>query len=115
MRYAIILVGMALLAGCGIGDAQTRVRSAVDARSPDLNQCYAAALTRDASTSGTMSAWVYVESNEGRVERVEFEPGEVSDPTLQSCMNEALTQIRLDEPPAANLKIQYSFQLTPAG
>jgi hypothetical protein len=30
-------------------------------------------------------------------------------------MSTTLTQVRLSEPPAANLKVEYTFQLTPQG
>lgn len=97
--------------GCGAGDAQTRLRSAVDAKSPELNQCYAAALERDAQTSGRLQAWLYVEDAEGRLERVEFTGGDVRDQALQSCMSDTLTQVQIDEAPPVNLKVDYTFQL----
>jgi len=102
-------------AGCGIGDAQTNLRSAVDAKRQELNQCYAAALTRDRDASGTMQAYLYVDSEEGRLTEVEFVGGDVSDPAFQSCMSGSLTQVQLSEPPVANLKVEYTFQLTPEG
>lgn len=111
---SISAVSIALLAatGCGVGDAQTRVRSAVDARNPELNQCYASALERDRNTSGNMRAWIYVEDEQGRIERVEFTEG-VQDQQLQACMEGTLQQVQLEEAPPANLKIEYTFDLQP--
>lgn len=111
------IAAMALLGawGCGVGDSQTRLRSAVDAKTPELNQCYAAALERDARTSGTMQAWLYVEDEQGRLERVEFSGGDVHDQALQSCMSDSLSQVQLEEAPPTNLKVEYTFQLQPQG
>lgn len=110
---SISTVAVALLAasGCGIGDAQTKLRSAVDAKNQELNQCYAAALERDPQTSGTMSAWLHVEDQQGRIDEVEFTDGSAQDPQLQSCMTNTLTQVQLAEAPAANMKVEYTFEL----
>jgi hypothetical protein len=109
----IALLGLGLLAGCGVGDSQTRLRTAIDAKNQELSQCYGAALGRDPATAGTMQAWIHVEDQQGRVDNVEFSGGDVNDPTLQSCMTDALTQVQLAEAPPANLKVEYTFQLTP--
>jgi len=110
-----LLVSATLLAlvGCGVGDAQTRLRTAIDAKDQELSQCYAAALGRDGNASGTMKAWVHGEDKQGRVDGGEFEGGDVTDPALQSCMTDALTQVQLSEPPPANLRVEYTFELTP--
>ena len=103
------------ISGCGIGDAQTQLRSAIDAKNQELDQCYAAALTRDRDAAGALSAYVHVETAEGRVNEVEFTGGDVQDAALESCITDSLTQVRLSEPPAANLKVEYTFQLSPEG
>ncbi len=105
----------ALLAGCGIGNAQQQLRSAVDAKSQELDQCYADALTRDRDAAGSLTAYLHVDTDEGRIQEVEFTGGDVNDAQLQSCMSTTLTQVQLTEPPAANLKVEYTFQLTPQG
>jgi hypothetical protein len=112
----ILLAGIAAtIGGCGIGNAQQQLRSAVDAKSQELDQCYADALTRDRDAAGFLNAYLHVDTEEGRIREVEFTSGDVNDPALQSCMSTTLTQVRLAEPPAANLKVEYTFQLTPQG
>ena len=109
-----LAVAVLAAAGCGVGDAQTRLRSAVDAKNAELNQCYAQALERDRNTSGTMQAWLHVSDQTGRLEQVEFTEG-VQDPGLQSCMTNTLTQVQLEDTPPANLKVEYTFQLERQG
>ncbi len=111
----VFFSAFAALSGCGIGDAQRHLRSAVDAKSQELDQCYAQALTRNRDAAGTLNANLHVGASDGRVDQVEFVGGDVRDPELQSCMTATLTQVQLPEPPAANLKVEYTFQLAPEG
>jgi hypothetical protein len=101
--------------GCGIGDAQTQLLSAVDAKREELSQCYATALSRDANAQGTLKGWVHVEDKQGRVDSVEFEQADISDQQFHGCISASLTQIQLTQPPAANLKVEYTFEFHPEG
>ena len=111
----LVLAIAAGLAGCGIGDSQAQLRSAIDAKNQELDQCYAGALARDRDAAGSLSAYVHVDHAEGRVNQVEFTGGDGRDPSLESCISDSLTRVQLTEPPAANLKVAYTFQLTPEG
>lgn len=114
-RVVILVVACAALASaCGIGDAQANLRTAVDAKQAELDQCYTSALARNGETQGSLAADLNVESQGGRVESVEFTGGDVQDGELTSCMTGVLTQIQLQEAPAANLRVSYSFELSPA-
>jgi Tfp pilus assembly protein FimT len=114
--YSVLaVVSLIAVAGCGIGDAQKRLRSAVDEKNAELNRCYAEALAQNRNVDGTLEANLLVNTTEGRIHQVEFTGGTGRDASLESCMVDTLTQVRLAEPPPANLKVEYTFQLTPEG
>lgn len=116
MRIGWMLSAAALVlvtTGCGIGDSQRHLRTAVDARQDALESCYASALERDAGAAGSVQAWLYVEDEAGRIERVEVVESDLSDDQLHACMDEALRQVQLAETPPANLKVEYTFQFQP--
>ena len=108
----VVLAGLGAL-GCGIGDAQTQLRSAIDAKQGELDQCYAEALGRDRSATGEMHLWVHVEDAAGRVDDVEVDQSDVNDEALQTCVSGVLTGIQLDKAPAANLRVEYTVRLQP--
>ena len=109
-----LAMGATVFAGCGIGDAQTQLRTAVDEKREELNACYADALGRDATAAGSMHAWIHVEDGGGQVDAVEFDESDIEDEALQACMTGKLTTISLSQPPAANLKVEYTFEFAPA-
>lgn len=110
---AIALFCLGLVAGCGAGESQAMLRTAVDAKSQELNQCYATALARDREIAGIIEADLVVDNFEGRVTRIEFTGGDAHDAALESCMSDALTQVQIAEPPVSNLRAEYTFELTP--
>jgi hypothetical protein len=113
---ALFLVTAGLgLVGCGIGDAQTHLRTAVDAKREELNRCYADTLTRDASAAGSMHLWVHVESDQGRVDNVEVANSDIQDQTLNTCVSSTLQGIQLDEAPSAQLRVEYTLLFQPEG
>jgi hypothetical protein len=103
----------ACLVGCGIGDAQLHLRSAVDAKQAELSACYAQALARNTNAAGDVQVWVHVESVEGRVHTLQFAQSAIQDEALQTCVRSVLTQVRLSVPPAADLQVAYVFRFTP--
>lgn len=105
------LVGSAL--GCGIGDAQQRLRTAVDAKEKSLDECYAQALERNEGAQGDMSIWVHVSSDTGRVDSVEVSQSEITDGALQKCVETTLVGLALVPPPKANLKVEYTLRFVP--
>lgn len=111
--WSIGIAALALGSACGIGDAQQRLRSAVDAKQGELDQCYTAALARDESIQGRLDATVHVDRTQSRVETVEFTGGEVTEPELQRCFSDVLTDVQLEEAPAADLRVGYTFRLAP--
>ena len=103
----------ALVGGCGIGDSQTRLRTAVDERQDALSSCYADALTRNPSAQGTVQARLHVEDDQGRIDRVEIVRSDIADDQFHTCFTQALQQVQLSEAPPANLDVAYTFQLRP--
>jgi hypothetical protein len=113
LLVAATFVPLAVLsAGCGIGDAQTRLRTAIDAKKPTLDECYGTALTRDKTTAGEMRLFVNVDETSGVVNQVEISSGP-KDPMLTKCIESALAGVKLEPAPAANLKVEYTLRFTP--
>jgi hypothetical protein len=108
----MLLVGA--LVGCGgIGDAQKHVRTAVDAKQPTLNECYATTLSHDASARGQMQLTLHVAEKGGRVDGVQIKQSDLADQELQSCIKTALVGLEIAPAPKANLDIEYTMTFTP--
>lgn len=105
-----LVAAVAAAAGCGIGDAQTRLRTAVDAKQPTLDDCYADALQRDRTLGGSMALTLHVSEDSGEVTRVEITSPGVDDPQLQECVKTVLTGVDLDPPPKSNLEVEYTLR-----
>ena len=113
-RYAWITLALSLFGtGCGIGDAQTRLRTAVDAQRGELSQCYAGALQRDRNAGGEMRVWLEVDHSSGEVDNVEVASTPIDDPGFGMCVDGVLRSVRLEEAPKANLRVEYSLMFTP--
>ena len=102
--------------GCGrVNPARRGLWSAVEAKRAELNQCYEQAVTRDASTAGSMVLWLEVDDESGSVNNVEVENSDVADPSLEPCVTGALRSIRLSEAPPITMRVQYTFLFRTAG
>jgi hypothetical protein len=111
IRLTLTMVAaLAFVAGCGIGDAQQRLRSAVDAKQDELDRCYTTALTRNENIGGEVDATLVVD--EGQITEVDYGGGQVTDPQLRGCMADVLRGVRLEEPPKPQLRVDYTFRLT---
>lgn len=111
---AALGIASLVAAGCGgIGDAQKRVRTAVDAQQPTLNECYGAMLARDATAAGSMELTLRVGESGGRVETVNIKRSDLTDPELQTCVKQALAGVSIQPAPKANLDIGYTLTFTP--
>jgi len=102
---------LAVASGCSIGDAQTRLRSAVDEKYNEYNRCYAEALVRDENTAGQLDAVLYVDKVTGAITNVEFDSGAVSDPELQRCLTSALGAVDVEGDLKRDLVVSYTFEL----
>jgi hypothetical protein len=117
-RKLVILgaVGVAMLAiaGCGgIGKSQTHLRTAIDAKKPTLDDCYASALERDKEIAGSMTLWVHVAEKDGTVTQVEVANSTVTDAELTQCVETTLVGTQISPAPKANLKVEYQLELRP--
>lgn len=113
ITMALIALASAAATGCGIGEAQTRLRTAVDAKQQELGQCYGEALARNPQAGGTIQAWINLDSDSGRIESVEYTGGDFRDEAMLSCMTSTLQTVQLMQAPKANLRVEYAFHLTP--
>ncbi len=112
--FAAMAVGVLAGAGCGgIGNAQVRLRSAIDNQQSTLDGCYEQALVRDKSLTGNMTLWLHVTEKGGTVTEVEVENSTVNDPELTQCVQNSLVGVSIDPKPKANLKVEYQLEFTP--
>jgi hypothetical protein len=109
---AALVAALCMLGGCGIGNAQTRLRTAVDAQQPTLDDCYADALQRDRTLSGVMQLVLHVDEGSGRITKVDITDPGLQDVQLQECVKTVLTGVALDPPPKANLEVEYTLQFS---
>ncbi|MBI2896863.1 MAG: AgmX/PglI C-terminal domain-containing protein [Deltaproteobacteria bacterium] len=111
----LLAVASSMIVGCGIGDAQNHLRTAVDEKREELNRCYGETLARDASAAGQMQLWVHVESDRGQVDAVEVQRSDIQDEGLGSCVTTTLQSIQLPEAPSAALRVEYTLLFQPEG
>jgi hypothetical protein len=112
------LLGAMLAAsvGCGrITPSRRNLRSAVEAKRAELDQCYEATVARNANVGGTMTMWLNVDDESGRVHSAELEQNGVADDDLPTCVGAALEGIQLPEPPPLAMRVEYTFEFRPAG
>ena len=104
------------LGGCkGVGDSQKHLRTAVEARQPTLDQCYATTLAKDATAAGKMELTLTVAEQGGRVEAVKVARSELADTELQGCVRDALVGVQISPAPKANLEVAYVLEFGPRG
>ena len=116
VRLVFVCIAVALWAGgCGLGDSQMHLRTAVDAQGDALSSCYAGALARNPQAGGTVHARLHVDGSDGRLREVQIVRSDISDDAFHGCFTEALQQVRLSEAPPANLDVEYTFELAPTG
>jgi hypothetical protein len=117
MNRVTLIIGCALsfASACGIGDAQPRLRTAVDAKQAEMDRCYTTALAADQSIEGQVEATLHVEGSTGHVEQVEFGEGQVTDPQLRACLTNVLQGVTLADAPRKKLEVKYTFQLVATG
>lgn len=107
-------LGVALV-GCGAGDAQQHLRSAVDAKGKSLRSCYEGALQRNASAKGSMQLWIHVEQQSGAVTKVEFQRSDIEDEEFKTCVKDTLEKITLPKTPKAGMKVDYTLRFQHEG
>jgi hypothetical protein len=102
-----------LVVGCGgIGDAQKRLRTAIDANQDRLDTCYAKSLERDAEGKGSMVLVLRV-TDTGELEEVTVNSSEVTDRKLEKCVKAALMKVKLEPAPDGAFEVEYTFDFTP--
>jgi translation initiation factor 2 gamma subunit (eIF-2gamma) len=111
---ALVVIATALAAcgGGGVGDAQKRLRTAVDAKQDMLDDCYEKTLARDAEAKGDVQVLFKV-SNGGDV-KSEVKGGKL-DGKLLKCVQKALDEIKLSPGPGANMEVTYDVTFEPEG
>jgi hypothetical protein len=117
MRAAHVAIAGALLllGGCkSIGDSQKRLRTAVEGKQPTLDNCYAAALSKNAAAAGSMQVTLHVTEAGGRIDDVKIGRSAISDTELHGCVRDALIGLQITPAPKASLQVEYVLEFAPA-
>ena len=116
MTKTILAVALASLFACGgPGNAKSNLRSAVDAKKPTLDDCYAKALERDKSAAGSMTLKLTVKDGKDTVSKVDVVDAGFADGELKSCVEGALVGLTIAKKPGANVIIEYQLAFSPQG
>ena len=117
-RFLVVAVALAALgamvSGCGIGDAQARLRTAIDAKKPTLDECYRVSLVAHKHVAGEMQLAIHVVEATGLADAIEVKSSTVKDAALHKCVETALVGTKLEPTPNANLKVDYTLRFAPA-
>ena len=107
------LLGVAVV-GCGVGNAQGDLRTAVDAEQSSMNECYRVALERDESTAGTMHLRLHMDRSTTTVREVEVMDSDLGDSTLESCVTNAIQGVSITDAPGGNMAVDYTVRFSPS-
>ncbi len=108
-----LLCSIGLVACGGVGDAQLRLRTAVNAKQDKLDACYTRSLTRDADGKGAMQLLLHVNQSDGVVDPVTVTSSEITDPKLAKCVRAALSAVQLSPAPGQDLDVAYTLEFGP--
>ena len=101
---------LVLLAACGgLGNAQQRLRTAVDAQQAKLDKCFTRSLARDSDGAGAMVLVLHVSSG-GTIDDIQVQRTEVKDPKLQNCVKATFRKIQLQPAPSSDFEIVYTLK-----
>ncbi|MBX3157569.1 MAG: AgmX/PglI C-terminal domain-containing protein [Deltaproteobacteria bacterium] len=98
--------------GAGVGDAQKRLRTAVEAKQDAFDDCYEKTLARNAEAQGKLQVVLKV-STKGAV--VSRPTGGKLDGKLVKCVQSTLDSVRLSPAPKVNMEVSYTLAFTPEG
>jgi hypothetical protein len=116
MKTVIALITIASLAACGggIGDAQKRLRTAIEAKQDALDDCYEKSLARNAETAGNLNLVVKVAKKKGTVS-ASAAGGKIGDEKLVQCVETAIDSVKLSPAPKSNMEVSYTVAFAPEG
>jgi hypothetical protein len=109
------LPALLLIAACGggIGDAQKRLRTAVDAKQDAFDDCYEKALAKNAEVAGKLQVVLKVKKGGSAVSA--SPSGGKLDDKLVECVQTALDSVKLSPAPKANTEVSYTLSFAPEG
>ncbi|MCA9669099.1 MAG: TonB family protein [Myxococcales bacterium] len=116
LMVAVALLSLAA-AGCAGGPLSPAVRSDIArqmvAQRPALSRCYTDALTRNRQATGNMTVNFTV-TRAGGFSGLTISSSSISDPKLNTCVEEALASMRLGVPgPDRPVNVTYPVNFTP--
>lgn len=114
-RLTTVVTTLALAAcGGGVGDAQKRLRTAIEAKQDALDDCYEKTLERDTEVKGNLMVVLKVAKGGGGVSSA-VTGGKVKDGKLVKCVQGTLDAIKLKPAPGANMEVTYTLAFAPEG
>jgi hypothetical protein len=108
--YLLSVVLIVVLGACGggIGDAQTRLRTAIEARQDNLDGCYGDTLEHMPAAAGKIGLLIHVK--QGQVSDVDVTATEIEDVKLVKCVKSTLKKVALDPPPKSDFEVEYTLR-----
>ena len=109
ITFGLIAVATTFSVGCAESNSQVRIRSAVEAQHQAMSACYEDALEVDPAVDGEMQVALTVDE-QGRVDDVAVEHGDVADEEMPVCIATALSNIEMRRPPSDEARIAYTLR-----
>ncbi len=116
MLLTVLALAIALpVFGCAsLGNSQQHLRTAIDAKKPAMEKCYAQVLVTDRKAAGQAQLVVHVNDVTGAINRVEWGTTTLKQPGLQKCIDDVLVSTMVEPKPSVYLKVDYTLKFTPA-
>ena len=117
-RIALLLCAAALGAACSRSGLGEGVRRDVTARMTSvqgpLSTCYQKALEERRKLAGIMWLNIAIEAETGKFTNVAITRTEVSNPGLEACVIQTVSNLTLAEPQKSVVSVDYPVRFTPA-
>lgn len=110
-----LLAVLALALTACVDYSPARLRTAVDAQRPVLDQCYEGALQQNPSTAGRMKLLLHIPTGANQVDGVRFGITDrgVAQAQLQQCIANALVGLPIGASTAGDLQVEYTLSFEP--
>ncbi len=117
MKTLPILIALAACGGTsrGLEAYRTDTQTLLETRNPQIQSCYAKALTADAKASGTVAVQFTVEKKTGQVTKAAIDPkrSNASQP-LEGCVLEAVQGLKLEPPDSNDGQATFVYEFNPS-
>lgn len=120
MRVAIFsaMLAMTALPACsnsGMGEAVRKDISAqMETAKEPISACYHTTLAQNRDAAGTMTVSFVAKPETGQFTQVQVVQSDIADPTLKTCVVQAVGQLKLAKPQKSAVSVTYPIALSPS-